>query len=115
MLLVFDISTLILMATGQMGSSSPDEAQCIDRLRQYAMRKLGGHKELARWSARLFPSADGLPYVGTDPGKAHTWIATGFSGDGLTLGTIAAKILAQSIVGERHPLASTYSSRRFKP
>ena len=72
-------------------------------------------QELACWTSQYYTPADGLPYVGTDPGSEHVWIATGFSGDGLSLGTIAGKVLAQSLLGEKHALASVYSSHRFKP
>lgn len=74
------------------------------------------HQELASWSAQLFTSPDGLPYAGTNPGSQHVWVATGFGGDGLTLGTLCGKLVAQSIIGNSyHPLNSLYSSRRCKP
>ena len=91
------------------------EKECFADLRRYTAQRFKVEEELAHWSAQLFPSADGLPYVGTDPGSDHIWVATGFSGDGLSLGTISGKIIAQTILGQKHPLASVYSSHRFKP
>jgi len=97
------------------GASSPTEIECFDDLRKYVAKRFKVQEEIAFWSAQHFSSPDGLPYVGTDPGSAHVWIAAGFSGDGLSLGTVSGKVLAQSILGLKHDLAPVYNSHRFKP
>jgi glycine/D-amino acid oxidase-like deaminating enzyme/nitrite reductase/ring-hydroxylating ferredoxin subunit len=66
-----------------------------------------------RWSAQNYRSHDGLPYVGRD----HTgcFIATGFSTDGLTWGTVAAGAIAAQLAGRRDGFADRCSPGRFTP
>ena len=66
------------------------------------VRKHFGDAEPAcRWSAQNYRAADGLPYIGRD--TAGCFVATGFATDGLTWGTVAARLIAQEIGG--HPTA----------
>ena len=66
-----------------------------------------------RWSAQNYRSHDGLPYIGRD----HTgcFIATGFSTDGLTWGTVAAKTIAAQLAGQPDAFAQRCSPGRFTP
>jgi glycine/D-amino acid oxidase-like deaminating enzyme/nitrite reductase/ring-hydroxylating ferredoxin subunit len=66
------------------------------------------------WSTELFESADGLPYIGHLSADRHTWIATGFAGDGLTFGTLAGQVVADEITGREHDVADVLSPRRRK-
>ena len=65
----------------------------------------------AKWSGQVLEPADGLPYIGKY--DDHTWVATGFSGDGMTNGTIAAMVLSQQILGEKTAIAKIYDSKRM--
>ena len=67
-----------------------------------------------RWSAQNYHSPDFIPYIGRSRG-AETMIATGFAADGLTYGTLAARLLADLITGRDNPYAETYSARRITP
>ena len=49
-----------------------------------------------RWSAQNFRSADHLPYIGR--GASDCFIATGFGTDGLTWGTVAARMMAAELL-----------------
>jgi nitrite reductase/ring-hydroxylating ferredoxin subunit len=51
--------------------------------------------------------------IGKVPGKNNVWIATGFSGSGLTWGTAAGGLLARQINGESVPLEEDLSPSRF--
>jgi glycine/D-amino acid oxidase-like deaminating enzyme/nitrite reductase/ring-hydroxylating ferredoxin subunit len=66
-----------------------------------------------RWSGQVLEPADGLPYIGAE--RPGIWIATGFSGDGMTNGTIAAEVLAAEISGARTAGSRLYDATRFKP
>ena len=47
-----------------------------------------------RWSSQYYEPADGLPYIGQTPGVTdHVFVATGFSGNGMTLGTVSSLVL----------------------
>jgi len=66
-----------------------------------------------RWSAQNYRAHDGLPYIGRD----HTGclIATGFSTDGLTWGTVAARLIAAELAGQPEPFAKRCAPGRFTP
>ena len=67
-----------------------------------------------RWSAQNYKSPDLIPYIGRSRG-VDTLIATGFAADGLTYGTMAARLLADVITGRDSPWAELYSARRITP
>jgi glycine/D-amino acid oxidase-like deaminating enzyme/nitrite reductase/ring-hydroxylating ferredoxin subunit len=68
-----------------------------------------------RWSGQVIEPADGLPYVGTNPGSDHVYVATGYSGNGMTQGTLAALMLADQIAGEKTRWDDLLDATRFKP
>jgi glycine/D-amino acid oxidase-like deaminating enzyme/nitrite reductase/ring-hydroxylating ferredoxin subunit len=65
------------------------------------------------WSAELFEPTDGLPMIGLAPGKENVWVATGLSGVGLTVGTVAASMLADGIEGKTIALSDQLSPGRL--
>lgn len=66
-----------------------------------------------RWSNQYYEPADGLPYIGKNI-NGNEYIATGYSGDGLTNGTIAAYSMAQEIMGlEKKLWSGIFDSQRF--
>lgn len=68
-----------------------------------------------RWSANLYEPADGLPYIGAVPGMPGVYMATGYSGTGLTFGTAAAMLLSERILDREHPWSRIYTPARLKP
>lgn len=93
------------------GTDDPIEAE--RRLEEYAREHFAVEEIVCRWSAELFEPTDGLPMIGKVPGKENVWIATGFSGIGLTWGTAAGGLLARQINGESVPLEKDLSPSRF--
>jgi glycine/D-amino acid oxidase-like deaminating enzyme/nitrite reductase/ring-hydroxylating ferredoxin subunit len=69
-----------------------------------------------RWSAQLYEPADGLPYIGQLPGgDDHTYVATGFSGNGMIYGTLAGNLIADQILGQVNKYETLLSPSRMKP
>lgn len=69
-----------------------------------------------RWSSQYYQPADGLPYIGHMPGaEKGIWVATGFSGNGMTMGVLAGSILSKLIVGEDHHCWEILLPGRIKP
>ncbi|MDQ3072396.1 MAG: FAD-dependent oxidoreductase [Bacteroidota bacterium] len=69
-----------------------------------------------RWSAQHYHSADAVPYIGPSTRKSkHTYMATGYFADGLTYGSMAARILTDLILERKNELSKTFDSTRFKP
>jgi len=66
-----------------------------------------------RWSAQNYRSHDGLPYIGRD--HSGCFVATGFSTDGLTWGTVAARIIAAQLAGQQPAFGSRCDPGRFTP
>jgi glycine/D-amino acid oxidase-like deaminating enzyme/nitrite reductase/ring-hydroxylating ferredoxin subunit len=94
-----------------------DTTQRFARLEQYLAERLGvtvGATDY-RWSGQIVESADGLPYIGRTSTSRQVFIATGFGGNGMTQGTMAAMMLAGEIAGERSPWADLYDATRWKP
>ncbi len=69
-----------------------------------------------KWSSQYYESADGLPYIGHLPGaEENVYVATGYCGNGMTLGTLAGKIISDLIEKKENPYAAVLSPSRIKP
>lgn len=66
------------------------------------------------WSAQFYSSADGLPYIGRESSDSNIWIATGFDGNGLSFGTMAAQLIADYICEKENHLESFLSPSRLE-
>lgn len=67
------------------------------------------------WSGQIIEPVDGLPYIGKNPMSDHIFVATGFSGSGITFGTVAAMLLSDLITGNENPWESIFTPTRIKP
>jgi glycine/D-amino acid oxidase-like deaminating enzyme/nitrite reductase/ring-hydroxylating ferredoxin subunit len=66
-----------------------------------------------RWSGQIMVPVDGLAFIGRNPlDDENIYIATGFSGNGLTYGTIAGLLLTNLINGRENRWAQLYSPSR---
>ena len=65
-----------------------------------------------RWSSQYYIPVDGFPYIGHIDG---IYCATGFNGNGMMLGSISAKILADLILGKKSKYEKVFSPSRIKP
>jgi glycine/D-amino acid oxidase-like deaminating enzyme/nitrite reductase/ring-hydroxylating ferredoxin subunit len=80
-------------------AADPEEAW--QRLEQRLRREAGVPLRVEhRWSGQIIENPDGLPYIGAYPGDPEdVWVATAFSGNGMTFGALAGHILAERILG----------------
>ena len=60
----------------------------------------------------MIETPDGLPYIGET--AAHQFVATGFSGNGLTFGTLSAMMAADRILGRDNPWRELFDAGRTK-
>jgi glycine/D-amino acid oxidase-like deaminating enzyme/nitrite reductase/ring-hydroxylating ferredoxin subunit len=93
---------------------TPEGEEPFGRLAEYAAR-FGLSRIERRWSAQVIEPVDGLPFIGLEAGSERVYVATGFSGNGMTFGTVAAMILSDACLGIENPYAEFYSATRFKP
>lgn len=105
---------LVLGEPYKVGTKS-EHKELLTQLEQY----LRAHFDVERiefvWAAQNYKPADNLPYIGTSPMENHTYIATGFSADGLTYGTLAGMIISDAILGKENAWANIYDPKRFTP
>lgn len=82
-------------------------------LREYGQR-LGLNRISQYWSAQVVEPADGLPLIGRNALSQRVYVATGFSGNGLTFGTLAAMILRDACLDRPNPYAKLYAATRIE-
>jgi glycine/D-amino acid oxidase-like deaminating enzyme/nitrite reductase/ring-hydroxylating ferredoxin subunit len=68
-----------------------------------------------RWSAQVAEPSDGLPFIGKPDSKTELYLAQGFSGNGMTFGTLSAMLISDSLLGRQNAYAELYRADRFKP
>ena len=87
-------------------------------LERYAVERfseLGFERADYRWSGQIIETADGLPYIGQNPNSSHVWVGTGFSGNGISMGTLAGMLLTDLVEGRENRYAALFSPSRVKP
>jgi glycine/D-amino acid oxidase-like deaminating enzyme/nitrite reductase/ring-hydroxylating ferredoxin subunit len=92
--------------TGQVSETTA----CYDRLEQALSDLVPGVEISHRWSGQVIETPDGLPYIGKT--AEHQYSATGFSGNGMTFGTLGAMIASDAILGRRNPWAELFDPGR---
>jgi len=68
-----------------------------------------------KWSSQYYEPVDGLPYMGRYPGRDETFLSTGYSGNGYTLGTLSAIITSDLIIKGHSEYEEIFSPSRLKP
>jgi glycine/D-amino acid oxidase-like deaminating enzyme/nitrite reductase/ring-hydroxylating ferredoxin subunit len=66
-----------------------------------------------RWSGQILEPADGLGFIGRASGSPNVYLATGFSGNGMTYGTLAGRLLADLIVKGASEWSELYDPSRL--
>lgn len=101
---------------GHSVSEPGDTAARYRRLSAFAHDRLGVDKIAYRWSTQDGMPLDGLPYVGLmSPTAKHVYVITGLRKWGLSNGTAAALILADTLSGRKNPWAPVFNSNRITP
>lgn len=87
----------------------------LDALHTWTKQRLPVGEPSHRWSAQVEEPVDGLPFIGRNAMSEHVFVATGFSGNGTTFGTIAAMIFADRVTGRANPWSDLFAATRVKP
>lgn len=91
------------------------DANAHANLEKYLHGLVGSQARVThRWSGQVFETCDGLPFIGRSFFNRRHFIATGFAGNGITFGTLAAQIISDEIIGVSNRHAKLYSPRRLK-
>lgn len=83
------------------------------RLEDWARKRIPNLGQIDyRWSGQIMEPQDFLAYAGLNPGDEDIYIMTGDSGNGMTNGTIGAKIVTDRILGRKNPYSALYDPSR---
>ncbi|WP_340026249.1 FAD-dependent oxidoreductase [Paenibacillus sp. FSL K6-1096] len=85
-----------------------------EKLEQFAGGLLGIRSIPFRWSTQDLITLDNVPYIGKRAEDEEIYIATGFAKWGMTNGTLAARLIADGIMGNSNPYTGLYDPTRFK-
>ena len=92
--------------TGQ----ADDTSECYERLERAVRALVPGIDVTHRWSGQVIETPDGLPYIGET--ADHQFAATGFSGNGMTFGTLGGMMAADHILGRSNPWSDLFDPGR---
>jgi glycine/D-amino acid oxidase-like deaminating enzyme/nitrite reductase/ring-hydroxylating ferredoxin subunit len=94
--------------TGQI----PDTKDAYRSLRRKFMARFPKARIDHQWSGQVIETNDGLPYIGeTAP---HQFVATGYSGNGMTFGTLGAMMGVDSMLKRKNPWGDLFNVHRKK-
>lgn len=66
-----------------------------------------------RWAGIMAFSPDGLPLIGSVPGRDGCFVAGGYTGHGNAYALMAGRVIADLIVGRGHPESELFDPARF--
>ncbi len=94
--------------TGQKKKTQNAYARLLARLRKIIPKANIDH----RWSGQVICTPDGLPYIGEN--AEHQFVATGYCGNGITFGTVAAIMARDWTTGRKNPWTDLFAVDRKK-
>ena len=94
--------------TGQKKVTAKAYARLLVRLKEILPNAKIDH----RWSGQVICTPDGLPYIGEN--AERQFIATGYCGNGITFGTVAAMMAHDWITGRKNPWRELFAVDRKK-
>ena len=106
---------LVLGGHGHKVGDGGDTRSYYEELEAWARSTFGARTVEQRWSAQDYVPADSVPYVGRMPRRKRTFVACGFNKWGLSGGTAAAMVLADTLLDRPSPWAEVFDATRIDP
>jgi glycine/D-amino acid oxidase-like deaminating enzyme/nitrite reductase/ring-hydroxylating ferredoxin subunit len=94
--------------TGQ----DPEPEERFEALARRLLEILPQAKVDRRWSGQVIETHDGLPYIGET--AERQFVATGFAGNGMTFGTLAATMACDAVLGRKNAWQEVFAVERKK-
>ena len=93
-----------------------DGAERFARLERWARARFPRMGAVERrWAGEVLEPSDGLAYIGREPhGAGNVFLATGFSGNGITYGTVAGLVVRDLVLGNESPWQALYDPARIR-
>lgn len=107
---------LFLIVGGEdrdVGKEENDEER-YRALEEYCRSRFGVTTFSHRWSGQINEPADMLPFIGESSHGKNVWMSTGYSGTGITYGTLAAMLLSDFALERENRFAKLYDPSRVK-
>lgn len=92
--------------TGQ----EPHTEHCHEELMRDLLALVPSATVQHRWSGQVIETTDGLPYIGEL--SDGLFLATGYSGNGFTFGTLAGMMAADHVAGRKNPWTELFDPHR---
>jgi glycine/D-amino acid oxidase-like deaminating enzyme/nitrite reductase/ring-hydroxylating ferredoxin subunit len=106
---------LIIGGEDHKTGTETETLQRFESLLDYAGSHFGVQQADYRWSGQIIEPVDGLPFIGLNTASEHVYVATGYSGNGMTWATVAGQLTADLVLGRSNPYADLYKATRVKP
>ena len=103
-------SSIIIGGEDHKTGQEEDTESRYERLKNTLEKTFPTAKLKHRWSGQLLGTVDGLPYIGQV--AEYQFLATGFSGNGMTLGTFSAMLIRDLITGKSSPWVEFFAPNR---
>jgi Rieske Fe-S protein len=111
-----DTEVLIVGGEDHKTGQADDGEQRLAGLEAWARSMVPGLGAcISRWSGQVLEPADGLAFIGRNPGDENIYIVTGDSGNGVTHGTIAGLLIIDLLTAKANPWADIYDPARKPP
>ena len=94
--------------TGQNKDTEKAYARLVERLKTIIPKARIDH----RWSGQVICTPDGFPYIGEN--AEHQFVATGYCGNGITFGTVAAMMARDWATARKNPWTDLFAVDRKK-
>jgi glycine/D-amino acid oxidase-like deaminating enzyme/nitrite reductase/ring-hydroxylating ferredoxin subunit len=108
--------TLLIVGGEDHKTGQEDDTEArFQALLEYARERFDVRSVAYRWSAQVAEPVDGLAFIGRNSLSSHVYVGTGYSGTGMTFGTLAAMISSDLILGRDNPWARLFDATRVKP
>ena len=105
---------LFLIVGGEdrdVGKDDNDEER-YQALEEYCRTRFGVTAFSHRWSGQINEPADMVPFIGESSHGKNVWMSTGYSGTGMTYGTLSAMLLADFALERENRFAKFYDPAR---
>lgn len=113
---VIDGEKLLIAGGNDHKTGHDDAASALAGLEKYVRQHYNVSSVKYQWSSQYYVPVDGFPYIGQMPEAAKgVYCATGYNGNGMMLGSIAGKILADLAQGKESKYEKVFSPSRLKP
>jgi Rieske Fe-S protein len=87
-----------------------DTAECFAQVTGELLKLLPSASVDSQWTGLVIDTNDGLPFIGMN--APHQYVATGYTGQGLTFGTLAAMIVHDGVMGTANPWRELFDPNR---